>query len=96
MAAEGGITGAPTLSSASAAAGWESRVVGNVLEVRLTGGVAPLKGDCDLSGMVDFADIPAFIAVLQASGSLPEADCDCNGSVNFGDIPAFIAILQGG
>jgi hypothetical protein len=57
---------------------------------------APLKGDVDLSGVVDFADIPAFIAVLQAGGFQAEADCDCSGMVDFSDIPAFIAILQGG
>jgi hypothetical protein len=55
-----------------------------------------LKGDVDLSGMVDFSDIPAFIAVLQSGGFQAEADCDCSGVVNFSDIPAFIAILQGG
>ncbi len=55
-----------------------------------------LKGDVDLSGVVDFADIPAFIGVLQGGGFQAEADCDCNTVVDFGDIPAFIAILQGG
>lgn len=58
-----------------------------------TGG---LKGDVDLSGVVDFADIPAFIAVLQGGGFQVEADCDCSGVVDFADIPAFIMILQGG
>lgn len=55
-----------------------------------------LKGDVDLSGTVDFGDIPAFIAVLQSNGSQAEADTDCNGTVNFADIPEFINILQGG
>ena len=55
-----------------------------------------LKGDVDLSGVVDFADIPAFISVLQGGGFQAEADCDCSGAVDFADIPAFIAILQGG
>ncbi len=58
-----------------------------------------LKGDVDLSEAVDFADIPAFIAVLQAGATPatnPEADCNCDGAIDFGDIPAFIAILQGG
>ena len=53
-----------------------------------------LKGDVDLSGTVDFADIPAFIAVLQGGGIQAEADCDCNSVVDFSDIPAFIAVLQ--
>lgn len=55
----------------------------------------PLKGDVNLSGVVDFADIPSFISVLQAGGLQIEADCDCDGDVDFADIPAFIAILQG-
>jgi len=58
--------------------------------------VSVLKGDVDLSGVVDFADIPAFIAVLQAGTLQAEADCDCSTEVDFADIPAFIAILQGG
>ncbi len=55
-----------------------------------------LKGDVDLSGVVDFSDIPAFIAVLQGGGFQAEADADCSGAVDFADIPAFITILQGG
>ncbi len=59
-------------------------------------GISPLKGDVDLSGAVDFGDIPAFISVLQSGGFQIEADCDCSGGVDFSDIPAFITILQGG
>ena len=44
---------------------------------------------------MDFSDIPAFIAVLQAGTFLAEADCNQNGQVDFADIPVFIAILQG-
>ena len=54
-----------------------------------------LKGDVNMSGMVDFADIGPFIAVLQGGMFQAEADCDCSTVVDFGDIPAFIAILQG-
>jgi len=54
-----------------------------------------LKGDVNLSGVVDFADIPPFIAILRAGTFQAEADCDCGGVVNFADIPEFIAILQG-
>ena len=53
-----------------------------------------LKGDVDRDGDVDFADIPAFITVLQSGVFQAEADCDCNGEIEFADIPAFIAILQ--
>jgi len=54
-----------------------------------------VKGDVDMDGDVDFADIPAFIAVLQSGVFQAEADCDCSTAVDFADIPAFIAILQG-
>ena len=47
-----------------------------------------------MDGDVDFADIPAFIAILQSGVFQAEADCDCNLVVNFADIPAFIAILS--
>ena len=53
-----------------------------------------LKGDVNMSGMVDFADIGPFIAVLQGGMFQAEADCDCSTVVDFGDIPVFIAILQ--
>ena len=46
-----------------------------------------------MDGVVDFADIPAFIAVLTAGGFQAEADCDQDGDVDFADIPAFINIL---
>ena len=55
----------------------------------------PLKGDCNLSGVVNFGDIPPFIAILQAGTYLTEADVNCDTVVNFSDIPPFIAILQG-
>jgi len=54
-----------------------------------------IKGDVDMSGIVDFGDIAPFIAVLQAGGSQAEADTNCDGMVDFGDIAPFIAILQG-
>ena len=52
-----------------------------------------LLGDVNLDGVIDFSDIPAFIAILQSGGFQAEADCDLSGTVDFGDIPAFIAIL---
>ena len=54
-----------------------------------------IKGDADMDGDVDFADIPAFIAILQSGDFVAEADADCDLDVDFADIPAFIAILQG-
>ena len=58
-------------------------------------GVVPtvLLGDVNLDSVIDFADIPAFIAVLQGGGFQAEADCDLSGTVEFSDIPAFIDIL---
>ena len=53
-----------------------------------------LKGDVDLSGIIDFGDIAPFIAVLQGGMFQAEADADCSGMVDFGDIPVFISILQ--
>ncbi len=50
-------------------------------------------GDVNLDGVVDFADIPAFIALLQSGGYQFEADIDQNGVVDFADIPCFIEIL---
>ena len=52
-----------------------------------------LKGDVDMNGVVDFADIPPFIAILQSGVFQAEADCDCSTVVDFVDIPAFIGIL---
>ena len=54
-----------------------------------------ILGDVDLSGVVDFADIPAFIQVLSSGGFQAEADIDQNGVVDFSDIGPFITILTG-
>ena len=54
-----------------------------------------IVGDVNRDGMVDFSDIPAFIAVLQAGNFQFEADADGNGVVDFSDIPAFIDLLEG-
>jgi len=52
-----------------------------------------LLGDCNLDGVVDFSDIPPFIAILSAEDFLAQADCNEDEVVDFDDIPAFIAIL---
>ena len=56
----------------------------------------PVLGDVNRDEVVNFADIPTFIAVLQSGDYQAEADCDCSQVVDFADIPAFILILQGG
>lgn len=58
--------------------------------------VAPapfLLGDVDRDGVVNFLDIPSFIALLTSGGFQDEADIDRNGVVDFLDIPPFIALL---
>jgi len=52
-------------------------------------------GDVNQDGVIDFSDIPAFIAVLQSGEFQAEADIDQNGVVDFSDIPLFIEILAG-
>ena len=54
-----------------------------------------ILGDVNMDGAVDFADIPALIAVLQSGEFQAEADTDLSETVDFGDIPTFIAILTG-
>ena len=56
-------------------------------------GIGVLLGDADQNGMVDFADIPAFIDILIAGSYIPEVDIDKNGVAEFADIPLFIDIL---
>ena len=55
---------------------------------------AVLLGDVNLDGVVNFSDIPAFIAVLAAGDYQIEADLDLSGLVDFSDIPPFIAELS--
>ena len=51
-------------------------------------------GDVDMNGAVEFADIPACIAILQAGTFTAEADINLDEQVTFADIPGFIAILS--
>jgi len=52
-------------------------------------------GDIDRNGLVNFADISPFVAVLSAGQFQAEADIDQNGFVNFADISPFITLLAG-
>ena len=54
-----------------------------------------LLGDINLDDVVDFADVPPFIAIVSAGGFQPEADINLDGEVGFADISPFIAILSG-
>jgi hypothetical protein len=71
--------------------GYEIVYNANTVELVVSGGL--LLGDADLSGVVDFADIPAFIQILMGGTFLDEADCDRDGDIDFDDIPVFIQIL---
>ena len=62
---------------------------------QFTPAAAVLLGDIDLNGVVDFSDIPPFIAVLLDNGFQEEADTNLDGMVTFLDIPSFINILIG-
>ena len=55
---------------------------------------APLVGDLNLDGAVDFLDIVPFIVILTGGEFQAEADFDQDGAVTFLDIPPFIAILS--
>ena len=52
-----------------------------------------LHGDVDLSGAVDFGDIPPFVQLLSSGEFQAEGDCNEDNSVNFADIPTFIEVL---
>ena len=54
-----------------------------------------MPGDVDGSGVVDFADIAPFIAILSTNGFQCEADIDGSTVVDFADIAPFIGILAG-
>ena len=54
-----------------------------------------LLGDVNLDGLVSFADISPFIAILSTNGFQAEADIDQNDGVDFMDISPFISILSG-
>ena len=53
-----------------------------------------LRGDCNLDGVVDFGDVPAFVGALSGGTNLDQADCNEDGAVDFGDIPSFVDILS--
>ena len=54
-----------------------------------------LLGDVNRDGVVNFADISPFIALLSTGDLQSEADIDGNGVVNFADIGPFIGLLSG-
>ena len=54
---------------------------------------APILGDVNSDGTVSFADIPAFIQVLNSGEFQAEADLNEDSAVTFADIPPFIEVL---
>jgi hypothetical protein len=68
-------------------------------------GLTAFYGDLNCDGLVNFADIDAFVRALAGAGpyraAFPRchwlnADCNADGAVNFGDINAFVNLLQRG
>jgi hypothetical protein len=62
-------------------------------------GAAPsiCRGDCNCDGNINFADINAFVAVLQnpsSACSFDNCDVDGSGAINFADINALVDALQ--
>ena len=53
-----------------------------------------LVGDVDLNGAVEFADIQAFLDILEAGTFKAEADSNQDGSVTFDDIDRLTEILK--
>ena len=78
-----------TLSPSTVGVGFE-RII-----LTLGGGDSPLIGDVNLDGMVDFLDIPEFIARVTGGEFQAEADINGDGDVDFLDIPEFIDLLTG-
>ena len=67
----------------------------NAMQLRNISDVDPggILGDADQNGVVNFADIGAFITILAEGGFLFQADIDGNLMVEFDDIGPFITIL---
>ncbi len=61
---------------------------------------AGCRGDMNCDGVIDFADIDAFVAVLSGGACCDPTsfNCDVNGdsAVNFDDIDPFVALLTSG
>jgi len=74
----------------------DGAAAGATVTVTLVPELPPLVvlGDVNMDGAVTFADIPPFIAVLQAGTFLAEADVNQDEEVTFADIPVFIEILS--
>ena len=64
-------------------------------EIAVTSTETTLLGDVNCDGVVDFSDIPPFIAVLLNGTFEDKADINRSGEVDFSDISPFIAILVG-
>jgi hypothetical protein len=82
-----------TFSNVVVPAGTNLEVVYTNSTVSLQVSSGGLLGDANLDGMVDFADIPAFIDLLIGGSYLFEADINQDSFVNFGDIDPFITVL---
>ena len=65
-----------------------------------SGAAAPAicRGDCNCDGLIDFADIDPFVAVLSGGTPCSVDNCDVNGDgvIDFNDIDPFVALLSSG
>ena len=71
------------------------RVFGAAVDIGAVEFTTPafVLGDVNGDGVVDFSDIPSFIAVLQEGNFLDAADINGDGVVDFSDISFFIDLL---
>jgi hypothetical protein len=85
--------------------GWGVLVVADRVGVHAYGPSAPLLGDLNCDGVVNFDDINPFVLALSDPAGYAAAypdcrllngDCDGDGDVDFDDINGFVALLSGG
>lgn len=71
----------------------ELELVDNYILEKWVTGAAPILGDVNCDGVVDFSDIPPFIETLISGVFSNKADINQDGAVDFSDIPGLIALL---
>ena len=54
---------------------------------------APIRGDADENGIVNFEDIALFIQIVQSGSFLEQVDLNRDDDVDFSDVFPFVAIL---
>ena len=93
------VVGGKTLSNGNLAAfvagtdgnDWQLQAVGNQLQVKFTGSVAPLMGDVNLSGLVDDDDLSLLLANWNAGTTWGTGDLNTSGNVDDDDLSLLLA-----